>query len=81
MGTRLGTLDSLIILVGRILFPTVADEERCGLLRRFTVVIDQDVGVRLQEEADVGVPDSVADHLRADTGFERTPSKPKPEAA
>jgi hypothetical protein len=30
------------------------------------------MGVGLQKEADVGVADPLADHLRIDAGFERT---------
>jgi len=44
---------------------------RIAELRAAAVVVTKDVCVGLQEEADVGVPESVTDHLRADTSLER----------
>jgi hypothetical protein len=58
----------LIIWFG---IPAVPDKERRGLLGRLPVVVRDHVGVGLQEEPNVRVADSLADNLRADTGFER----------
>jgi hypothetical protein len=58
----------LIIWFG---IPAVPDEERRGLLGRLPVVIRDHVGVGLEEEPDVRVADSLAENLRADTGFQR----------
>ena len=67
---RLGTLGRLIILTGWLLYPAIANQEQRRLLRRLTVVVDQNVGVHLQEEADVGVPNAITHHSRADAGLQ-----------
>ena len=51
--------------------PPVADQEGGGLLRGVAVVTLDHVGVGLEEEPNVRVADPLADHLRADAGFER----------
>ena len=52
--------------------PRVADKEGRRLFCGVAVIVSKDMGVGLQKEADVGVADPLADHLRADAGFERT---------
>ena len=51
--------------------PPVADQEGGRLLRGFAVIVSQNVRIGLQEESNIGVADPLADHLRADAGFER----------
>jgi hypothetical protein len=52
--------------------PPVANQEGGRLLGGISVVTTENVRVGLQEEPNVGVADPLADHLRADAGFERT---------
>jgi hypothetical protein len=52
--------------------PRVADEEGRDLFCGVAVIVSKDMGVGLQKEADVGMADPLADHLRVDAGFERT---------
>jgi hypothetical protein len=56
------------------MIPAVPDEERRGLLGRLPVVVCDYVGVGL-EEPNVRVADSLAETLRADTGFQRAGRK------
>jgi hypothetical protein len=72
LGTDLGTLATLITLICVCEGPIVADQEGGRPLGGIPVVVAQDVRVGLQEEPDVGVPDPLADHLRAYAGLERT---------
>ena len=58
-----------VAFVGGI--PSVADQEGGRLLRGVAVIVSQNVRIGLQEESNIGVADPLADHLRADAGFER----------
>jgi hypothetical protein len=49
--------------------PRVADKEGRRLFCGVAVIVSKDMGVGLQKEADVGVADPLADHLRIDAGF------------
>ena len=72
MGTRLGTLDSLITLRG-IFFtqtPPLPEKECGGLLGGVSVIVSENVRVGLQEEANIRMADAVADHLGVYSGFE-----------
>ena len=51
--------------------PPVADQEGGRLLGGVAVIVSQNVRIGLQEESNIGVADPLADHLRADAGFER----------
>ena len=74
MGTRLGTLDSLITLWG-IFFtqtPPLPEKECGGLLGGVSVIVSENVRVGLQEEANIRMANAVADHLGLYSCFERT---------
>lgn len=47
--------------------PSTAEEVTGGLLGRFAIVVIENVGIRLQEEADVGVADASTDDFGAHT--------------
>jgi hypothetical protein len=59
-----------IVLV--VWIPRIADQECGRLLGGFSVIVSKDMRIGLQEEPHVGVPDPLADDIRAYAGFERT---------
>ena len=59
MGTRLGTLDSLIIWRTGVLFPLGAKKKTRSLFGGATIVLDEDMCIGLQKEANVRVSDPV----------------------
>ncbi len=49
----------------------IADQEGGCPLRGVSVIVSEHMRVGLQKETDIGVPDPVAEHLRAYVGLER----------